>query len=147
MLATKLAKIPQSYWVLGLVQVVHSIEETYTKLYTYFLTMSEALHQIFPWIPVFEISADLFAILNYLTIALMLSSVPSAEKESKWGWYLMWIWAIIELLNGLFHIFTWLLLHHYFPGGVTGPILFVLSIIFIQQLRTDSTKEAAQVAQ
>jgi Protein of unknown function with HXXEE motif len=147
MLNAQPAKIAQSYWILGLVQVVHSIEETYTELYSYFGTMSEALHQHFPWIPIFDISADLFAILNYLIIALMLGSVPSAEKGSQWGYYLMWSWAIIELLNGVFHICTWLFLRHYFPGGVTGPILFVLSIIFIQQLRTALTKEATQVAQ
>ncbi|MEH2270519.1 MAG: HXXEE domain-containing protein [Nostoc sp.] len=147
MLDTKLAEIGQSYWFLGLVQVVHSIEETYTELYSYFGSMSEVLHQHFPWIPIFEISADLFAILNYLMIALMLGSVPSAEKGSQWGFYLMWSWAIIELLNGAFHIGTWLFLHHYFPGGVSGPILFVLSILFIQQLISASNKEATQITQ
>ncbi|MEA5551893.1 HXXEE domain-containing protein [Anabaena cylindrica UHCC 0172] len=147
MLNDQPAKIAQNYWILGLVQVFHSIEETYTELYTRFLIMSEALHQYFPWIPIFEISADLFAILNYLIIALMLGSVPSAEKKSQWGYYFMWTWAIIELLNGAFHICTWLFFHDYFPGGVTGPILFVLSIIFIQQLRTAASKETTQVAQ
>ncbi|MEH2252389.1 HXXEE domain-containing protein [Nostoc sp.] len=147
MLEEQSAKISQSYWFLGLVQVVHSIEETYTELYSYFGSMSEALHQYFPLIPIFEISANLFAILNYLIIALMLGSIPSAEKGSQWGFYLMWSWAIIELLNGAFHIGTWFFLHHYFPGGMSGPILFMLSILFIQQLITASNKKATQVTQ
>lgn len=147
MLDTKTAKFDQTYWVLGLVQVVHSMEETYAELYTYFESMSKALHQHFPWIPIIDISADLFAILNYLMIALMLGSVPSAEKGSHWSFYWMWSWAIIELLNGAFHICAWLFLHHYFPGGVSGPILFLLSVLFIHQLRTASTKKTAQVTQ
>lgn len=148
MLDVKTVKIAQSYWFLGLAQVVHSMEESYTGLYAYFKPMSEALHQYFPLIPIFGISADLFAVLNYLMIALILGSVPTAEKGSRWGFYFMWGWAIIELLNGLFHIGAWLLLHHYFPGGISGPILFVLSIIFIQQLMSAaSKKEATQVSQ
>ncbi|MBD2207792.1 HXXEE domain-containing protein [Calothrix sp. FACHB-1219] len=141
MLDSQPTKIAYSYWILGLIQAFHSMEETYTKLYSYFGSISEALHQYLPWIPVFEISADLFAILNYLIIALMLGSMPSAEKETQWGWYFMCTWAIIELLNGTFHICTWLFLHQYFPGGVTGSVLFVVSIIFIQKLRTVSSKK------
>lgn len=143
----QIVKIVRSYWILGYVQVFHSMEETYTKLYSYFGSMSEALHQYFPWIPIFEISADFFAVLNYFIIALMLGSVPNVEKRGKWSFYCMWSWAIIELLNGVFHIGAWLVLHHYFPGGATGLILFVLSLIFIQQLRTAFTKQATQVAQ
>ncbi len=147
MLNYQSAKIAQSYWVLGLFQVLHSMEETYTELYTYFHSMSEALHQHFPWIPVFGISADFFAIINYLLIALILGSVPSAEKGNKWGFYLMWTWAVVEFLNGLFHIGAWLFLGHYFPGGISGPILFVLSILFIQQLLTASKPETTQLPQ
>jgi hypothetical protein len=138
MLSDRSAKIAQSYWFLGLAQVIHSMEETYTELYREFGIMSATLHQLFPWIPQFEISADVFAILNYLIIALMLASVSSAEKGTQIALILMWSWAIIEILNGAFHIGTWLFLHAYFPGGVSGPILFVLSILFIQQLRTAS---------
>mgnify|MGYP002777810716 CR=1 FL=1 len=146
MLGNQVAKIAQSYWVLGLAQVIHSMEETYTKLYLEFGSMSQALHQLFPWIPLFEISADVFAILNYLTIALILGSVPAAEKGKRLGFIFMWSWAIIETLNGAFHIGTWVFLHRYFPGGVTGPMLFVLSVLFIQQLRatSDRTTRAIQ---
>jgi len=130
----------QIYWLLGLVQVIHSMEETYTKLYLEFSSMSETLHQIFSWFPVFEISADLFAILNYLMIGLMLGSVPTAEKGKPLGFILMWSWAIIEVLNGAFHISTWVFLHTYFPGGVTGPILFIFALLFIQQIRVTSNQ-------
>ncbi|MBV8884266.1 MAG: HXXEE domain-containing protein, partial [Chroococcidiopsidaceae cyanobacterium CP_BM_RX_35] len=121
-------------------QVAHSIEETFTKLYIEFGSMSEALHQILPWFPLFEISADVFAILNYLMIALMLGLVPVVEKGKRLGLIFMWSWATIEILNGAFHIGTWLFLHRYFPGGVSGPMLFVLSVLFIQQLRATSNQ-------
>ncbi|PPT06125.1 hypothetical protein CKA32_003727 [Geitlerinema sp. FC II] len=147
MIEDRPVKLAQSYWILGLVQVVHSMEETYTELYTYFHSMSEVLHQHFPWIPIFGISADLFAVLNYLIIALMLGSVPSVIRGSQWSIYLMWGWGIIELLNGMFHIGTWLVLQHYFPGGVSGPILFVASVLFVQKLMASPNSEASKVAQ
>ena len=140
MLGNQVAKIAQNYWFLGLAQVTHSMEETFTKLYLEFGSMSEALHQLFPWFPLFEISADVFAILNYLMIALMLGSVPAAETGKRLGLIFMWSWAIIEILNGAFHIGTWVFLHTYFPGGVSGPMLFVLSVLFIQQLRATSNQ-------
>lgn len=146
MLNNTQAGIAKHYWVLGVAQVVHSIEETYTKLYLKFGTISETLHQEFPWIPHFEISADVFAILNMLMIALMLGSVPTAEKGTRIALVLMWSWAIIELMNGTFHIGSWLYLHHYFPGGVSGPILVVLSIQFIKQFQTTSN-DATQAIQ
>lgn len=139
-------KIVNFYWFLGLAQVLHSMEETYTNLYTYFRSMSETLHNIIHWIPVFGISADWFAIFNYLMIALMLGSVPSVEKGSAWSFYLMWTWAIVEFLNGIFHISMWFIKGSYFPGGISGPILFVLSILFIQQLINASNKETAQLS-
>ena len=136
MLGNQTAKIAYSYWFLGLAQVIHSMEETYTELYLKLDSMIEALHNLFHWFPQITISANLFAILNYLMIGLILGSVPTAEKGTKLGLIFMWSWAIIELLNGAFHIGTWVFLRHYFPGGISGPILFVMSLIFIQQLRS-----------
>ncbi|NCQ96791.1 MAG: HXXEE domain-containing protein [Microcystis wesenbergii Mw_QC_S_20081001_S30D] len=138
MLGDEFTKISQNYWFLGLAQVIHSMEETYTELYLKLDSMIEALHRLFSWFPLVEISADVFAILNYLMIALMLGSVPVAAQGKRVGIVLMWSWAVIEMLNGAFHIGTWVFLHTYFPGGISGPILFVLSILFIQQLRVAS---------
>lgn len=136
----KLGKLAQSYWILGLVQVFHSTEETLSKLYLELDSMIEALHKLFHWFPLVSINADVFAAINYLMLALILASVPAAEKGNQTGFFFMWLWAIVELLNGAFHIGTWIYLKHYFPGGISGPILFVLSILFIQQLRATSTQ-------
>lgn len=137
-------KIVQSYWILGLAQVVHSMEETYTQLYCNLNqeldSIIDLLRQYIPSIPSIVISADVFAILNYVMLALILGSIPIAEKGNRLGFILMWSWGIIELLNGAFHIGTWVFLHHYFPGGISGPILFILSVMFIQQLREMSTQ-------
>ena len=140
-------KITHSYWFLGLAQVAHSMEETYTKLYLKFGSMSRALHDYFPWIPQFEISADIFAILNYLMIALMLGTLPLVKKGNQLASILMWIWAVIEISNGAFHLGTWLVLGTYFPGGVSGPILFVLSFLFIQQLKTSPDRARSEIQQ
>ncbi|MGB0563577.1 MAG: HXXEE domain-containing protein [Spirulinaceae cyanobacterium] len=133
------------YWLVGMVQVAHSIEETVTELYSKFGPMSAWLHHIFPIIPHFTISADLFAVLNYVMLALLLGTVPAAATGSRLGSIFMWSWAIIELLNGLFHISTWIVLRSYFPGGITGPILFILAIVFMQNLlATDSSAAPAE---
>ena len=140
MFSHKSVKLAQSYWILGLAQVVHSTEETLSQLYLKLDSMIEALHQLFHWFPLVEINADVFAAINYLMLALILASVPAAEKGNRTGFFFMWLWAIVELLNGAFHIGTWVFLQHYFPGGISGPIILVLSILFIQQLRATSTQ-------
>ena len=142
MLSNQMSKTIQYYWLLGWLQVVHSMEETYAQLYLKLDSMIAELHQLFSWFPLVEISADVFGIFNYLMIALILGTVPVAEKNKPLGIVLMWIWAIIELLNGTFHIGTWILLHAYFPGGFSGPTLFIFSVLFIQRLRATSTQTA-----
>ena len=136
MFSNQPANVVRSYWILGLAQVVHSMEETLTQLYLQLNSTIEALHQLFPWFPLIEIDADVFAVLNYLMLALILGSLPAAEKGARTGKIFMWSWAIVELLNGAFHIGTWIFLRTYFPGGISGPILFVLSLLFILQLRS-----------
>ena len=145
MLSNQFAKVALSYWILGIAQVAHSTEETLAKLYLELNLMIEALHQHFPWFPLVEISADVFATLNYVMIALMLASVPAAEKGNRTGFIFMWSWAIIELLNGMFHIGTWVVLRTYFPGGISGPLLFVLSLLFIQKLQAASNQTIQEV--
>lgn len=138
---SKLPKVAHSFWLLGLFQVAHSIEETASQLYLKFGPMTEAIHKLFPWFPVFEIGADLFACLNYVLVGFVLGSVPVAEKGTKLGFRLMWLWGIVELLNGAFHIGTWIVTKSYFPGGFTGPLFFVISLAFILKLKTVCRQE------
>lgn len=145
MLSNQLSKTIQSYWLLGLLQVVHSMEETLTQLYLQLDSMIQYLHQHFSWFPLIQIDADMFAVLNYLMLALILGSIPTAEKGNRIGYIFMWAWAIIEMLNGLFHISTWMVLRHYFPGGISGPLLFVLSVLFIRQLRSPVDQTTQQI--
>lgn len=135
MLGNQFTEATQYYWILGLAQVIHSIEETYAELYLRLNSMIAALHNIFSWFPLIEINSDVFAILNYVMIALILGTIPIVQRRRDWGLLLMWSWAIIELLNGAFHISTWVFIHQYFPGGFSGPAMFVLSILFIFKIR------------
>ncbi len=128
------------YWVIGLLQVLHSLEETYTQLYLWFAPMSQALHQYFPWVPVISLSADWFAILNILLVSLLLGPWPGIVKNSRLVLTWIWVWAVVELLNGLFHLGAWLYLRHYFPGGWTGPVLLVTSILLLRKLVAPSAQ-------
>ena len=146
MLSNPIDNLVQRYWVLGLVQVIHSIEETLTQLYIKLNAMIEALHESIPSVPLIQINADQFAAINYLLLALILGTVPIVRKGHPMGFVLVWSWAVIELLNGIFHLGTWVGLRTYFPGGISGPILFVLSVFLILQLRslTNQTTEKIQ---
>lgn len=146
MLNSATPKTVKLYWIVGIAQVIHSIEEMGAELYTKFGPTSEWLHAEIPFIPVFTLSADIFAILNMIMIAIMLAPLPWVEKWSHWVSTLFWTWAIVEVANGLFHVSTWLYLHYYFPGGISGPILLILGILLIQQLTIKVPSEATVVS-
>ena len=47
----------------------------------------------------------------------------------------MWVWVIIELINGVVHPLWSLRQRGYTPGVITAPILLVLAIYLLVQLR------------
>ena len=47
----------------------------------------------------------------------------------------MWGWVAIELINGIGHP-TWAILQRgYFPGLITSPVLLVLALLLLRELR------------
>jgi len=50
---------------------------------------------------------------------------------------LMWLWVVIETINGVGHPLWSLRQGGYTPGVVTAPVLFGLAILLARQLRKD----------
>ena len=127
-------KVVKIYWILAFVQVAHSIEEVYAHLDLKFESMSAAMHQAIAWIPVFKLDSTLFAIINILMITLLLGAIPGMGRNAKWAISLAWLWAVVEIANGVFHTTTWLWLKAYFPGSLSGPILLIPAILLAKTL-------------
>ena len=48
---------------------------------------------------------------------------------------LAWIWAVIEMINGVVHSLWSVRLGGYTPGVATAPLLFVIAVYLVRQLR------------
>ena len=112
-----------------LVQAAHSVEECVFRLFDVFGPAR--------WVSGL-VSANLalgFALANAGIVlfgvwcywARVRPSHPSARVYA-------WLWAFVELGNGISHVFFSLLRGEYFPGVATAPLLFATSCYLIYKL-------------
>ena len=126
--------VGKTYLVLGIVQALHSMEEMYTQLYDFFWTATGIFHRYLPIVPQFKISAQIFAILNMGFIVIILATVPFVESNRRWAIQVAWCWAVIEVLNGLFHLSGVVLFSGYVPGALSAPLLLVVGVLLFIRL-------------
>jgi|SaaInl8_200m_RNA_FD_contig_51_871374_length_593_multi_2_in_0_out_0_1 hypothetical protein len=136
---TKIAKI---YLLLGIFQALHSMEEMYSRLYEFFWVATGFFHGFIPFLPQFRMSPDLFALLNMGIILIILASVPFLNAGHLWARSLAWLFAILEIINGLAHIGGVIIFSRYVPGAVTAPFLFLLGLVLARRLLKDKPKKA-----
>jgi hypothetical protein len=55
----------------------------------------------------------------------------------------MWLWAVIEIINGIVHPLWSLWEGGYTPGLATAPLLLVLAVYLASQLRSARTASTA----
>ena len=112
------------------VQAAHSVEEYIGRLY-----------EVFPPARLVSglISSDLergFVIANVTLVAF---GVWCFLWPVRKGWaaapLFAWIWVCIELVNGVGHPLWSLLQRAYTPGVLTAPVLLVLALALMHQLR------------
>jgi hypothetical protein len=58
---------------------------------------------------------------------------------------LAWMWATIEVINGVGHPLWSLRMGGYTPGVATAPVLLVIALYLGQQLRTTASRSSARV--
>ncbi|MBI2955840.1 MAG: HXXEE domain-containing protein [Acidobacteria bacterium] len=135
---TALQRVARLYLLLGLAQAAHSIEEMRTHLYEFFWTMTGVLHSYFPGFPQFRWDPDTFAVVNMALIAVLLGTVTFVAEGRGWALRLAGVAAVVEILNGTAHLAAALYFGSYIPGAASAPLLLILGIVLLRELRGTS---------
>ncbi len=126
------------YWLIGLAQAAHSMEETRNRLYdTGFWTVTGISHQYASWFPQFRMEADTFVTLNMLFIAVILGISPLVWAGARWALWFAGFVGVIETLNGIAHLSAAAYFAGYWPGAFTAPFLLGLGIWLLTRLRRE----------
>jgi hypothetical protein len=122
--------MPRAFLVLVLAQAAHSIEEYVARLYDV-LAPARFVSCLLSDDP-----ATGFAIANFAIVAfgLWCWSVP---VRARWpsARAIAWGWMLVELGNGVVHVFLAVASGGYFPGVITAPFLIVGALRVARQLR------------
>jgi hypothetical protein len=117
------------------VQAIHSIEEYLGRLY-----------ELFPPARFVSglISQDLrrgFVIANCMLVLFGLWCFFWPLRR-RWSTAVVfgWFWASIELVNGVVHPLWSIREMGYTPGVITAPVLLILALNLVRQLRADQVK-------
>jgi uncharacterized protein with HXXEE motif len=132
--ALGLDRLTFRFWLLGLAQAAHSIEETLTRLYDFFWVATGRIHDLVPAITQTRMSARTFALLNMCFIAILLGSVPFVRARKAPALLLAGIAGAIEVANGVGHTAGAIWFQGYVPGVVTAPVLFVTGVLVLREL-------------
>jgi hypothetical protein len=119
------------------VQAVHSIEEYLGRLYVVF-PPARLVSGLVTRDPQFG-----FIILN---VALVLFGIwcllwPIRRRWKSAGRF-VWLWIVVEVVNGVVHPMWSLIQWHYTPGVATAPILLALALFLAHQMRTAHLRAA-----
>ena len=124
-----------TFGALVLVQVLHSVEEYVGHLWETF-PPARFLTGLF--------SSDherAFVVLNVLLLAFGIWCFAGPVRR---GWpvatTLAWIWAMVEIINGVGHSLWSVREGGYTPGLATAPLLFVIALYLAYQLRYGDTR-------
>ncbi len=117
--------IARRFWLLGLAQAAHSIEEMTAKLYDFMWIATERL----------GMTATTFAVVNMAIIAFLLGVAPFVTARRPWAVAIAWVAAVIEVLNGSGHLAGAVVFRAYVPGAATAPLLIAAGIALLSALR------------
>lgn len=130
-------KIRITFLLIALVQGLHSIEEYIGKLWDVYPPAAYICGLV---------SNNLkngFVIINIsLFIVLMLVWLTTFSKNFS-AKPLLWLWTILELINGAGHSVWAIMERSYVPGLATAPVLFILALIMLRLLTKPVYKVSA----
>ena len=122
------------YWLLGLAQAAHSIEEMRMRLYDFFWVATGRLHEVVPAVAQVRMNAQTFALLNMGFITILLGTVPAVRARHPFALALAGLAGAIEVANGIGHTGGAIWFRGYVPGVVTAPFLFVTGVLVLREL-------------
>jgi len=131
------------YWLLGLAQAAHSIEEMRMRLYDFFWVATGRIHEVVPAVTQMSMSAQTFALLNMTFITILLGTVPAVRARQPVALALAGVWGTIEVLNGIGHTAGAIWFRGYVPGFATAPFLFVTGVLVLTELWRQRPKVGA----
>jgi len=129
-----MTKSTKYFLLLGLAQALHSIEEIYFHLYDFAFKVSMPVPPIISDFAHLRMKSEIFAIMNIIIIMMILISVLYYESRRCWAIAAAWIWAVVEILNGLGHLAATIIFSQYFPGALSAPLLLLLGSMLFYQL-------------
>jgi hypothetical protein len=138
-----LDRLTSAYWLLGLSQAAHSIEEMRMRLYDFFWVATGRLHEIVPAVTQLRMRAETFAVLNMTFIAVLLATVPAVRARKPLALVLAGLAGGIEVANGIGHTAGAIWFRGYVPGVATAPFLFVTGILVLRELARSRGESAA----
>ena len=128
-------RIRITFLLIVLVQGLHSIEEFIGKLWEVYAP-ARFLSGL--------VSSDLqngFIIINVgLFIILMLTWLTTFSKSYSTSG-LLWLWIILEIINGVGHSVWAIIERSYVPGLATAPILIILALYLARLLTKPVRKQ------
>ncbi|HEU5251603.1 MAG TPA: HXXEE domain-containing protein [Thermoanaerobaculia bacterium] len=132
--ALGLDRLTFRFWLLGLAQAAHSMEEMRARLYDFFWTATGRMHEIAPSIPQTRMTAQTFALLNMSFITILLGAVPFVRARKAPAIFFAGLAGVIEVLNGIGHTAGAIWFRGYVPGVATAPLLFVTGVLVLTEL-------------
>jgi uncharacterized protein with HXXEE motif len=136
MQARKMDRVGLRFWMLGLAQAAHSIEEMSSRLYDFMWTATERLG-----LPRMGMTPTTFAVTNMGIIAFLLGVAPFVWQRRRWAIAVAWAAALVEILNGFGHLAGTLVFRGYVPGAATAPVLIAAGVALLVGLRGRSAGE------
>jgi hypothetical protein len=128
---------PRLYIALALLQAAHSTEEYSTRFYERIREGSSLIHEVLPFVPVFQFSEEFFVTVNLVIIVTILAFIPLIYQGSLVARFQATLLAIIELLNGVAHLTIAAMMGAYFPGALTAPFLIIVSVLLLRRTWKD----------
>jgi hypothetical protein len=130
-----------AFLLLVLAQAAHSIEEYTARLYEVFAPARFVSGLV---------SSDLSTGFLVVNAALVGFGVWCWAVPVRSGWRsargLAWLWALLELGNGIGHATLALSRGAYFPGALTAPLLLVLSAWLVARLLRHASRPGRAAA-
>jgi Protein of unknown function with HXXEE motif len=128
--------VGRRFWLLGLAQTAHSMEEMRARLYDFMWIATERLG-----LPPMGMSATTFALVNMGIIAFLLGVAPFVAARRDGAILIAWIAAIVEIANGVGHLTAVLVFGGYAPGAITAPLLIAAGAALIRALARERARE------